>query len=148
MPRMRPPSSSLSSLLCLGSPFWSSQSERRTSQSGRGKLTLSPVIFVSSATVNQLLGNGLVVGLRRSNSACTPPTASAGETNKVTLTTQNKKVVDFEVILFIAPPVIPKRANSSTGSRFQWERSQNLETRNTAVSYHRAADLLSGYRLR
>jgi hypothetical protein len=47
----------------------SSQSERRVSQSGSGRLTRRPVLWLVSATVNQSLGKGPVTGALRSKRA-------------------------------------------------------------------------------
>ena len=42
-----------------------SQSERRVSQSGKGRLTRRPVLWLVSAMVNQSLGKGPVTGAFR-----------------------------------------------------------------------------------
>jgi len=46
-----------------------SQSERRVSQSGRGRLIRRPVLWLVSATVNQSLGKGTVDDALRSKRA-------------------------------------------------------------------------------
>src|SRR5215813_13018764 len=53
----------------------SSQSDWRTAQSGKGKLTRRRVFCLASGTVNQSLGNGPVVGVARSNRAWTSASA-------------------------------------------------------------------------
>jgi len=64
----------------------SAQSEGRTRQSGLGRRTRTPVLWLGSSTVKRSVGNGIVAADERSNRAWTPA-ASAGRAVVSTRTT-------------------------------------------------------------
>ena len=67
------------------------QSVGRTEQSGLGRLTLRPVLWLGSATVNRLLGNGPPVGVSRLKRAWTPAARVSGDHKSTRDTVKSKR---------------------------------------------------------
>src|SRR5713101_1659956 len=104
----------------------SSQSDLRTAQSGRGRLTLSPVLLLRSATVNQSLGNGAVPGVDRSNSALTAGELAC-ETRSLPLRANRKTrmtAIEMKVLVarscFSTTMSLPYRPRHPIGHLYSW----------------------------
>src|SRR5438093_12340539 len=87
----------------------SSQSEGRSTQLGRGRLTLRPVLWLLSITVNQSLGNGPPVRVSRLKRACT--LAGKAGADEIRVTMKDKIHLSFIMFYPSLSPIICSAVN-------------------------------------